>query len=161
MIKVRDYFDFCITNPFKLYNKIKTYFRPLKPKVYFDNMKGHSAKILEICSFDVTWKDKWNSPRHEFNPRIMISLFNRFHWRIEFTLGEDYLTDMVYWEAALSWLYYGLSLPDAIKKNTGWTQFNKETNEEEPIKFVLLREPWQTRYKYQTLKDIFYENTTR
>lgn len=160
MIKIRNYFDFCITNPFKLYNKIKKYFRPLKPKVYFDNMKGNSAKILEICSFDVTWKDKWNSPRHELNPHIMISLFNRFHWRIEFTLNDDdYLNDMVYWESALNWLYYGFSLSEAIKNSTGWNKFNKETNEEESIKFVLLREPWQSKYENQTLKDIKYEHT--
>ena len=159
MIKIRDYFDFCITNPFKLYNKINKYFKPLKSKLYFNNMKGHSAKILEICSFDVTWKDKWNSPRHEFNPRIMISLFNRFHWRIEFTLNGDYMEDMVYWEAALSWLFYEKPLHKAIKESTGWSHYNKETDKYEPMQFKLLRESWQSMYDNKQLPEIYYEDT--
>lgn len=159
MVKIKNYFDIYITNPFRLYNKIKKYFRPLKFKIYFSRMFGNCAKILEITSFDLTWKDKWHSPRHEYNPRINISLFNYFHWRIELTLDGDMMNDMVYWESALSWMYYNKSLPQAIKSCTGWKQFNKETGQEETITFKLLNEPWQTQYDNQTLENIIYEDT--
>ena len=38
---------------------------------------------------------------------------------------------------------------------------NKETNEYEPIKFRLLKEPWQTDYENKLLKDFMYESTIR
>ena len=100
------YFDWYYENPLKTYKAIKKYFRSIKPKFQIDWYKSNKAKILEINSFDLMWKDKWNSPRHEFNPRINISIFNRLHIYINFTINGDSMTDMVYWEAALYWLYY-------------------------------------------------------
>ena len=160
-MKLSDYFDFYFGNPLATYSKIKQYFRPLKTKWSLYVGHGREAKILSISSFDLMWKDKYDSPRHEFNPRIEISLFNYFHWRMEFTLKEDGIDDMVYWEAALYWLYYNLSLSKAIDEAVGWSRYNKETNEYELIKFELLKEPWQTMYINKELKEIMYESTTR
>lgn len=155
------YFDLYWENPLKTYNKIKKYFKPLKPIINIDFCKSNCAKILEIHSFDVLWKDKWNSPRHEFNPRILISIFNYLHIRIDFTIGEDSIHDMVYWEAALWWLYYNKPLHKAFKYSSGWSDYDEKTNSYKPMSFHILKEPWQSMYNNKTLKKIMYENTTR
>lgn len=157
-----DYFDFYWENPLKTYRTVKHIFRPLKPKLSFECYKAREAKILSINSFDVIWKDKYDTPRHEFNPRIEISIFNYFHIRINFTLdSDDSLDDMVYWEAILWWKYYNKDLQTAIDESVGWSTYNKETNEYEPMKFRLLKEPWQTDYENKLLKDFMYESTIR
>jgi hypothetical protein len=153
------YFDIYLENPLKTYKKIKKYFLPLKVKIEINFGKSNKAKIFELNSFDVLWKDKYNTPRHEFNPRIMLSLFNYIHLYVWFNV-EDSLSDMVYWESALTWLYYDRGLCDSVKECTGWTQFNEE-GEEEFIKFKLLKEPYQTLLENNKLKNIKYENTTR
>lgn len=156
-----NYFSFYWENPFKTYNKIKKYFRPLKIKYQFNILEGREPKILSINTFDLIWKDKWNTPRHEFNPRIEISLFNYFHWRIYFIPeGEDSISDMVYWEAALYWIYYNEPLHIAIKNSIGWSNYNKDTNEYEPMVFKILKEPWQTMYDNKQLPRIKYKDTT-
>ena len=160
-MRINDYFDFYFENPLKTYKKIKKYFRPIKPKVQFTLLKGREAKILTINSFDLMWKSKWDTPRHEFNPRIKISLFNYFNIFITFTIGDDSMDDMVYWEAALYWLYYKKSLHSAIKSATGWSDYNKETGKYEPMTFNILKEPWQTMYNNNQLPKIKYESTTR
>lgn len=155
------YFDLYWENPFKTYNKIKKYFKPIKPKISLNCYKSSCAKILEFNSFDVLWKDKYDSPRHEQNPRITISIFNYIHIMINFNMSDESLDDMVYWEAALNWLYYNLSLSKSIDESIGWSQYNEETKEYNPIKFELLKEPWQSMYINKTLKEIMYESTTR
>ena len=161
MIKDR-YFYLYLKNPLKTYYKIKKYFRPLKIKISTALCKYKDAKILDICSFDVSWKEKWYSPRHEQNPRIHISIFNFVHIFINFTLGdEESLSDMAYWEAALYWLYYNKSLSESVKQSTGWTQYNKDTDKEEPIELKVLKEPYHTMYINNKLPEIYYDNTTR
>lgn len=155
------YFDIYVENPLKSYNKIKKYFKALKPRFNIGFYKGNGPKILMLNSFDIAWKDKWNTPRHEINPRIAISLFNYIHINIEFTLKEDSMNDMVYWEAALYWLHYKKSLHRAVKNATGWTQYNEQTKKYEPIPFQILKEPFQTMYNNHNLPIIKYEDTTR
>ena len=155
------YFDIFVENPLKSYNKIKKYFKPLKPVFTIGFHKSKESKILKLNCFDVAWKDKWNSPRHELNPRISISLFNYIHIIIEFTTKEDSISDTVYWEAALYWLYYNKSLHRAVKNAVGWTQYNETTKRYEPIPFVLLKEPYQTMYNNHELPIIKYEDTIR
>lgn len=156
------YFSFYWENPLKTYNKIKKYFKPLKKKISITFNKGRNeAKILDIKAYDLMWKDKWNSPRHEHNPVINISLFNRVHIQILYTLKDDSLNDMVYWEAALWWLYYRKSLGKAVKNSTGWTQYNEETKKYEPILFQILNEPFQTMYNNHNLPIIKYARNTK
>lgn len=155
------YFDFYFENPFKTYNKIKDYFRIIKPKFQIAWFKSNKAKILEVNSFDLMWKDKWNSPRHEFNPRILISIFNYLHIRIDFTIGEDSMHDMVYWEAALWWLYYNKPLHKAFKYSSGWSDYDEKTNSYKPMSFHILKEPWQTMYNNKQLPEITYENSCK
>lgn len=150
------YFDFYWENPLKTYNLVKKYFRDIKPKFQWKFGKSRKAKILEINAFDLTWKDKWNSPRHEYNPRIFFSLFNYIHLYVEWTLGDS-MEDMVYWEAILDWMYYGKSLQEAC--TNGWCQYNKELDEYEHLIFTMLREPYQTMYNDKELKNWYYGGT--
>lgn len=155
------YFDIYIENPLKTYNKIKKYFKPIKPKfqIYFG--LRNSAKIVELNIFDLTWKDKWNSPRHEFNPRLMFSLFNVIHIYIEWTLKQDSMDDMVYWEIALNWLYYGKDLAKAIKLSSGWSQYNEDTDSYELIRFEVLKPEYQQLYNNNELPKIMYEGNSK
>ena len=159
---INKYFDIYLENPLKTYNKIKGYFRSLKMQCSFQRWKANEAQILSINSFDVIWKDKYDSPRHEFNPRIEISLFNYFHWRIDFTLGDDSMDDIVYWETALYWLYYDKTLSEAIKEANGWSTLNKETGQYEEMTFNVLTSHWQYKYNCdQNSLNFKYEDTTR
>lgn len=156
------YFHWYWENPFKTYNKIKKYFLPLRPRISFGVYKGRNAKILDVSSLDLTWKSKWNSPRHEMNPQIRISIFNRFHILIDFTVKKyGSINDMAYWEAALWWLYYNKPLTNAVKYSTGWTDYDKETDTYKPIKFYILKEPYHSLYERKQLTKIMYENTSR
>lgn len=150
------YFDFYWENPLKTYNLVKKYFRDIKPKFQWKFGKRRKAKILELNAFDLTWKDKWNSPRHEYNPHIFFSLFNYIHLYVEWTLGDS-MEDMVYWEAILDWMYYGKSLQEAC--TNGWCQYNKELDEYEHLIFTVLREPYQTMYNNKELKNWYYGGT--
>lgn len=155
------YFDIYIKNPFKTYNKIKKYFLPLKLKFVWGFGKGNKAKILTINSFDVCWKDKWNSPRHEWNPRVMISLFNYIHLYIDFTLDDGGMTDMVYWEIALNWLYYEKDLAKAVKLSSGWSQYNKDSESYELMRFEVLKPKYQQLYNNNELPIIMYEGNSK
>lgn len=150
------YFAFYWENPLKTYNLVKKYFRDIKPKFQWRFGKRRKAKILELKAFDLTWKDKWNSPRHEYNPHIFFSLFNYIHLYVEWTLGDS-MEDMVYWEAILDWMYYGKSLQEAC--TNGWCQYNKELDEYEHLIFTVLKEPYQTMYNNKELKNWYYGGT--
>ena len=152
------YFDFYWENPLKTYNLVKKYFQDIKPKFQLIFGKRYEAKILELNALDLTWKDKWNSPRHEYNPRIFFSLFNYIHLYIEWTVGDS-IGDMVYWEAILDWMYYGKSLQEACTND--WVQYNKETDSYEKMKFVLLKEPYQTAFESNTLNNLYYERNIK
>lgn len=153
------YFYIYIENPLKTYNKVKKYFLPLKPKFQLNFGKGRKAKILDINSFDVCWKDKWDSPRHEWNPRIMISLFNYIHIYIDFTRDNGGIIDMIYWEIALTWIYYGKDLTESIKLSEGWEEYNNGIAE--PIKFKVLKSKYQQLYNTGNLPKIMYEERSK
>jgi hypothetical protein len=155
------YFDLYWENPLKTYNKIKKYFKPIKLNIRTAFHKSNYAKILDFNSFDLMWKDKYDTPRHEFSPRIHIHIFNYIHIYITFMLDEDGLADMVAWESVLYWLYYNKTLPEALEEASGWSQYYPTSNTYEKIKFKILREPWQTQYENNQLKEIYYESTTR
>ena len=153
------YFNIFLQNPLKTYWKIKKYFKTIKFKISIGASKRNDSKILTIRSYDVSWKDKYNSPSHERNPIIYISIFNCLYMYIEFTLKKDSLVDLVYWEAALYWLHYRKNLHIAVKKASGWTDYNN--GKKKKIYFDILKEPWQTLYNKHKLPKIKYENSTR
>ena len=109
-------------------------------------------------SFDILWKDKFNEPRHEFNPRIILSLFNYIHLYVDFTTGDS-MTDMVYWEAILDWIYYDKDLQEACTNH--WKQYNNETSEYEYLSFRLLKDEYQKKFDNNELKNWYYKNKVR
>lgn len=151
---MNDYFDIYLENPFKTYNKVKRWFRPIKSKFQWSFGKGNGPIFLELKSFDVTWKDKFNEPRHEFNPRIILSLFNYIHLYVDFTTGDS-MTDMVYWEAILDWIYYDKDLQEACTNQ--WKQYNNETSEYESLSFRLLKDKYQKKFDNKELKNWYYD----
>lgn len=149
------YFDFYLENPLKTYNKIKKYFKPLKLKWELSFGKSNKAKILEIHSYDLMWKDKYNSPRHEYSPRILINLFNYIHIYVFFNV-EDSFNDMLYWEAALYWLYYKESLQKCVDY-CNYSEYEPETQQYNPKFYMPLKEPYSTIFFNKELKDIYYD----
>lgn len=128
--------DICIEDPLKTWKRVKTYFK--KPKLFlhfFTNpiyccpyaSLNSIAKILDIRSFDVGWKDKYDTPRHERNPYIWVCFFKRFGfniiWHISYKdeFGNPQDGDMYYWEYLLNYLYYEKTL----KGYSTWIQTSK------------------------------------
>ena len=155
------YFYLYWENPLKTYNKIKKYFKPIKLNIKFAFRKSNCAKILDFSSFDLLWKDKESTLSHEFSPRIHIHIFSYIHIYINFVLDKDDMTDMVAWEAALYWLYYNRTLSEALQEASGWSTYDPKSKTYKEIKFIILKEPWQTQYENNKLEEIYYESTTR
>lgn len=153
------YFWICVENPFKTYNKIKKYFKPLKPQFYIGKTWGGGSKILDIICWDLCWKSKWDSPRHEWDPYFKIVLFNMWEFRITWSYINDAGDNesMEYWESALNWLYFKKDLQSSVKDATGWEHFNSETNTWEEKKYNFLREPYQKLYNESELNNVYYE----
>ena len=120
------YFGLVFENPLKTWWKARKYFK--FPKVRFSfgglwlypTLNDLCAKILDIWITDVSWKDKYNSPRHIRNPYICITLFRKYCFLIEFGMtyitvdGKEHDCEMEYWEYMLDYVYYSkkLSKPD-------------------------------------------------
>ena len=114
--KVSKWIDIAIENPFKTWWKARKYFkRPkLKFRAFFTSYKAYKrgGRLLEIECFDIMWKDKFNSPRHEISPHISVLLFGKLGFRVDAVIyyndefGERQNGDMEYWEYLLEWLYY-------------------------------------------------------
>ena len=71
------------------------------------------------------------------------------------------MNDIAYWEAALWWLYYNKPLATAVKRATGWADYDKETDTYKPMKFYILKEPYHSLCERKQLTKIMYENTSR
>ena len=145
--------NFHLENPLKTYNKIKKYFKPLKAKVYIGKTLGSFAKILDIMCWDVCWKSKWGSPRHERDPYFKIVLFNTWEFRITWSYIDDFGENesMEYWEAALNYLYFNKTLQQAVEDATGWERYNESTGTWEKKKYNFLRCEYQTLYDLKSL----------
>lgn len=131
-------------NPFKTYKKIKRVFKPLSSHIYIREYYKlplmyypERGKILTLYSFDVMWKDKWDSPRFEESPYIIFGLF-------KWCLAVIFLPKIFnarseqddYWEQALWYLYYYntysqglLDKPDINKAKESWPWERINTNE--------------------------------
>lgn len=113
-------------NPFKTWWKVRKWFKFPKPSIYFGPIVsglpyGLPDKWIELYIYDVTWKDKYNSPSFEFTPQINLNLFKKYQLLLTFQTSGDYL----YWETILDIIYYNKSLKEAVDRNT-WENCNKE-----------------------------------
>lgn len=72
---------------------------------------------IKYSSSELAWKDKFNSPRHEWNPFFHIYFF---HWQfcIRLNAPKSDRFDDTYWEMWLWWKYY--SKEDIIKAEKSW-----------------------------------------
>lgn len=113
-------------NPFKTWWKVRKWFKFPKPSIYFGPIVsglpyGLPDKWIELYIYDVSWKDKYNSPSFEFTPQINLNLFKKYQLLLTFQTRNDY----IYWETILDIIYYNKSLKEAIDTNT-WENCNKE-----------------------------------
>ena len=113
-------------NPFKTWWKVRKWFKFPKPSIYFGPIVsglpyGLPDKWIELYIYDVSWKDKYNSPSLEFTPQINLDLFKKYQLLLTFQTSDDY----IYWETILDIIYYNKSLKEAIDTNT-WENCNKE-----------------------------------
>lgn len=81
---------------------------------------NYLSKIIDIDISDVGWKDKYDSPRHEYDPYIYVCLFGCIGFKITFFkkwVDVDCQTQncsMEYWEYILDYLYYNKNLRNSI-----------------------------------------------
>jgi hypothetical protein len=118
------WFNLSIYNPLKTWWKVHKYFK--RPKVsisFFSDVRQNCpfasyryvAKILNILSYDISWKDKYDSPRHEISPYIWVCFFGIFGFSIHFKFSKEYLKEMIYWESILNFIYYDKYLNEAFE----------------------------------------------
>lgn len=106
-----------IENPFKTWWKVRKYFK--FPKLHISTTNKYRSNYwFHIKTFDILWKDKWNSPRHEISPRITINIFKKFTLSISIEGNIEY--SWIYWETILDYLYYTNDLTKALENNSGW-----------------------------------------
>lgn len=127
-------FCFNLSNPFKTIRKLKGVFKPLKCKFWFGKRCNvplfyygvHTGLLFDLTIRDVSWKDKYDTPRLEECPFIAITLFNKysFVWR---WLTDDKFQDD-YWEQALWYLYYCEPL-NIEKAKESWPWEDYETKQ--------------------------------
>lgn len=123
-----------LENPLKTWKKAKKYFKCPKSKwkIYWINKeriysKYPRSKILDVIFCDLSWKDKYNSPRHEENPYIFICFFKKLAFYKEYYMdyndefGEKENGSLEYWEYLLDYLYYSKNL----KNYGGWRRDSK------------------------------------
>lgn len=80
-----------------------------------EEFKGYQKVVPVKWKIDIIslgWKTKFDSYRHEYNPMISITGFNR-QFCVYFGLGEP-MTNMCYWEA---WLYYKHETNKSLSKS--------------------------------------------
>lgn len=130
------WFYIFISNPFKTWWRARKYFK--RPKIKFSfallPFREYYGKVLNLTIRDLMWKDKFDSPRHEINPYIRISLFNRF--AVYIGTHVDYVDefgikrngDNQYWEYMLSYLYYTKSLK---LEPSPWVYYSKIFKDED------------------------------
>lgn len=104
-----------LSNPFKTMKKLKGVFKPIKCKFSFN--WGDWAPVLwcsypatiQINTYDVLWKDKYDTPRYEESPYIWIHIWKlNFVWKWE--APEEY------WEQALWYLYYSGTITQELNR---------------------------------------------
>lgn len=130
---MRELIHFSCQNPFKTMRLLKGVFKPLKMKfiwgknIYHPFIYVRNPAIFHFRSCDVSWKDKYDTPRYEGAPYVWLSLFGMeflWYWIYE---SDEFSDNEDYWEQALWYLYYHrdisygvLDTPDINKARDSW-----------------------------------------
>lgn len=154
-------------NKFKWLNIYKSPFR--KPKLIFYTGKvavgtpymlprkwvksdnGYLKPVPRRIGFDFVglgWKDKWDSPRHEWNP---VWSFVFFKWQIAIIFNLDTYS----WESYLTYKYYCKKkdvlerLKESRKLNPNvWVRYDKDDERVETDYFLKsLTNKWRKKFK--------------
>lgn len=118
ILDLRNWIYISIRNPKRTINKVRGIFKPPKCKFKFrvgDNwypvLWCSKPAFIQIMSYDIQWKDKYDTPRYEYPPAVWIHLFKWnfiWYWTIE---GQEQ-----YWEQALWYLYYSGTITQELNK---------------------------------------------
>lgn len=147
--------NICIENPLKTWKQAKEYFVKPKSKIHFFknpiyncpymNLK-RIARIIDIYSSDVMWKEKYCTPRHERSPFVWVCFFRKFGFSINWNVyyrdefNQIQKGDVYYWEYLLDYLYFNKSLT-AISTWIGISMLYSKTDygdtEEKDVKIPL------------------------
>lgn len=111
-------------NPWYHWWKARKYFK--RPKAHFLFRKNfwtfglpirrdYYSPVIDIGFHALGWKDKWDSPRHEWDPMICITFFRTWHLLWIFNWATKHKKDsitgsMATWEAILNYTRYDKSL---------------------------------------------------
>lgn len=111
-------------NPWYHWWKARKYFK--RPKAHFLFRKNfwtfglpirrdYYSPVIDIEFHALGWKDKWDSPRHEWDPMICITFFRTWHLLWIFNWATKHKKDsitgsMATWEAILDYTRYDKSL---------------------------------------------------
>lgn len=113
---------FRLENPIKEWWKCKKVFKV--PKLRFSTYKDESDKwyygwfsrrFFGIWSFGLDYKLKYDEPRFNDNPKIVVKIFNRI-LMIDFT-APDGISDMLYYEGVLWYAYKGKNIKRTFFNN--------------------------------------------
>ena len=135
MIDKRKWLFVSIQNPFRSIKKLKGVFKSLKMYFrstfkewdYYPAFWCSKPAYIHIMSYDVLWKDKYNTPRFENPPCIWVHIYRLnliCFWSAP--IKSEIFYDDEYWEQALWYLYYSESIENA-KKTWPWTYNGKST----------------------------------
>lgn len=96
--------------------------------------------IIDIYSSSLGWKDKYNSPRHEWDPFFAITFFRRYRlmWMWNYVSDPsdsgEYTRNVATWEAILDYIYYNKSI-EWVRNNHIWlNQDNSEITIDKNLK---------------------------
>lgn len=92
-----------------------------RPTFYLERTFGlpirrdYYSPVIDIGFHALGWKDKWDSPRHEWDPMICITFFRTWHLLWIFNWATKHKKDsitgsMATWEAILDYTRYDKSL---------------------------------------------------
>ncbi len=128
-------------NPYRMYNLVKDKFKkPVKSWCFgFGRRRmrfyvNYTNILFSYFSSDVSWKDKYNTPRYEFPPTKYISLFGGLIW-FGYVLespykAEDKCSDD-YWEQLIWTAIWANGDVDEARQTWPWTTISSLPDKEE------------------------------
>lgn len=154
-------------NPWYHWWKARKYFK--RPKAHFLFRKkfwtfglpirrDYYSPVIDIGFHALGWKDKWDSPRHEWDPMICITFFRTWHLLWIFNWATKHKKDsitgsMATWEAILDYSRYNKSI-DQVVDNHVWSY--EENGEKKYITII----PNMTRKGLQKYESKHIEENT-
>lgn len=140
-------------NPFRTIWGVKKWFKFPKPRFWvykYYKWKNDSTPFIYFESRDVSWKDKFDSPRHERNPYFKVIFFRLFVIEVQFAYKDIYLNDSTY-EQILWTMYYNSN--DIKLSYKTWPWYTPDTNTTSWDKTMM------TKRGLKEIKDVEWDTT--